>query len=107
MSIAAGDGTEDGGCCASALGGVLLGCEGELLEFVHGGDGGVEESEFERAFQRGFEAVERVVNAGVFDEVEEVGRAEVAGDGEGANGEAEAGEEVEEGGETRVPSLEG
>ncbi|MCW5777768.1 MAG: hypothetical protein KIS87_15130, partial [Phycisphaeraceae bacterium] len=75
----------------------MLGGEGDLLEFVGGGDGGVEEAEFEGALEGLLEAIEFVFDVGIFDEVEEVGCAEVAGDGELSEGEAEAGEEVEEG----------
>ncbi|MCW5775238.1 MAG: hypothetical protein KIS87_02155 [Phycisphaeraceae bacterium] len=84
MRIAAGGGAEDGGRGAAALDGVLLGGEGEFLEFVGGGDGGVKETQPERALEDDFEAGEFVVDAGAFEEVEEVGCAEVAGDGESA-----------------------
>ncbi|HRQ71968.1 MAG TPA: hypothetical protein PLU35_02955 [Phycisphaerales bacterium] len=79
---------------------MLRGCQGDLLEFVGGRDGGVEEAQSEGALDEGFKAVEFVVDGRVLAELDEVGGAEVAGDGEGAHGEAEAGEEVEEGGES-------
>lgn len=71
--------------------------DGDVLEFVGGGDGGIEEPKPERALKGGFEAVELVGDGAVLDEVEGLGCAQVAGDGEGTEGEAETGEEVQEG----------
>lgn len=76
---------------------MLGGGDGDLFEFVGRGDGGVEEAEFEGALEGGLEAAELVVDLGVLDEVEDVGCTEVAGDRQFAEGEADAGEVVEEG----------